>query len=203
MKVNHQIAPKSWRLCSMVCIFILLFVQAVAASPAPAHAQQGGCHIVEGNYQNGRLIQGTLTGKFTPATNSISNFNIKTSETITNNLDGEITGGTTTITVDGGSGGSTNDPSSPTSYQVTGRFTYTYQGFDGFSEKKAGKVTIPLDIFPIGPSIQLDRSEAARFSALKLSGSGFKKGDALKILFNGEEIFQVDAMPDGAIPKDT
>jgi len=49
---------------------------------------------------------------------------------------------------------------------------------------KAWIDTIPISISgPSGPWIKLDRLDATRFSALKLSGGSFQKGEKLEIIF--------------------
>jgi hypothetical protein len=155
---------------------------------------EGGCNIQEGDRDNGRLIVGTLSGKF--ATDAISDVHIETSETITVPVDGKVTWGKATLIVNNGSGGPEKDE--PGEYTITGKFTFTYQDSDGYSEMLAGTVTMAASIWPIGPSFQLDRSEAARFSAIKVTGAGFKKQTgAAKILFNGEEIYRVNLDTEG------
>ena len=159
----------------------------------------GGCQF-KGGDTNTTLYAGSLRGTFDPSSGAISNFHIETTETDT------LSTYVATYTMDG-SGGPLNPPNLSYTHQVTGKFTATYDDlkdtYGGVYDKTVtGTFTLKLIIRPIGSSIQLDRAEAARFSALRLTGSGFKKGDNLKIMFNGQEIYQVDVMADGNIPKD-
>ncbi len=106
----------------------------------------GGCNIKEGDNSDGRSIKGTLTGKFTPVSNAISNFHIETSETITNNINGKIDWSTTTLVVDG-SGGALNPPDSPHTHQVSGKFTITWKGSNYDTDQETGSVTLKLSFW--------------------------------------------------------
>ncbi len=170
---------------------------------------KGGCHIFEwgGDNQNGysSLIQGTVSGKFTEASNSISDFQIETSTTYTFTDKGVVTQSTFALVVDGGSGGPVATAESGVTHRVTGKFTESFVASDGTTSTTSGSVSIPLEISgPSGPSIQLDRTKAARFSALLVSGAGLKPNAQVDIVWEGKKLFDVKRTNEkGNIPDDT
>lgn len=105
----------------------------------------------------------------------------------------------------------TPDPQNPSRPQhAKGTFNFSFRQTGGpqiiYDTTYTGSFPFEMEFYgdlPNVPRVTIDRAEAARFSALKLAGNGFEKGDALKILFNGVEIFQVDVLPNGTIPDDT
>lgn len=74
-----------------------------------------------------------------------------------------------------------------------------------FDKSYTGNVPITMEFYESasGPIIHLDRQEAARFSALLVTGGGFKPLVTVKFMFNGEEIYNIETLPNGSIPKDT
>ena len=102
----------------------------------------GGCRIQENN----RLIQGTLSGAFDGASQTISAFHLETSETLTVTISGKISIGKSTTIVDG-SGGPASGTSGSYTHEVKGNYTHTYEATDLATPKKlSGTVTIPLSI---------------------------------------------------------
>ena len=99
----------------------------------------------------------------------------------------------------------------PPSGAVPGTFDYTYHSScihcsDPFDETFSGSMPLTLYFWPstLGPWAQLDRSEAARFSAIQLTGGGFTPGAILKIMIGNRVFSRITAQPvTGAIPENT